>query len=125
MPDSIDRRKFISAATALAMLGGAGITIGCGSSAPGTGATLPPPPPPSARSGSVSSNHGHSAIIQSAALEAGGGLSLNIQGTATHAHTVVLSATQVQNIRDGARVEVESTSAEGLSGVHSHSVVFA
>jgi hypothetical protein len=124
MPEPIDRREFISAATALAMLGGAGITIGCGSDS-GSSPTPPPPPPPTgAKLGSVADNHGHTATILGAQLDAGGSITLNIQGSSEHQHTVVVSATQVTSIKAGTRVVIPSSSDEGLLGVHSHNVTF-
>lgn len=124
MPEPIDRRKFISAAAALAMLGGAGITIGCGSD-PGTNPTPPPSPPPTgSKLGNVTDNHGHTATIQGAQLDAGGSITLNIQGGASHQHTVVVSATQAASIKAGTRVVIQSSSDEGLLGAHTHSVTF-
>lgn len=126
MPEPIARREFISAAAALAMLGGAGITIGCSSSETGTGPTPPPPPPPGTgpKIGSVADNHGHNATIQGAQLDAGGAITLSIQGTAPHTHIVVLSATQAASIKAGSRVVVQSSTEEGLLGPHSHNVTF-
>lgn len=127
MPEPIDRRRFISAATALAMLGGAGITIACGDSSPGAGPTPPPPPTTTSKTGLVLNNHGHSAVIQAAALDAGGGLTLDIRGNAQHPHTVTLTAAQVVSIRGGNRVEVQSSTDDpglGAEFIHSHMVTF-
>jgi hypothetical protein len=124
MPEPIDRRKFISAAAALAMLGGAGITIGCGSDSGSTPTPPPPPPPTGPKLASIGDNHGHTATILGAQLDAGGAITLNVQGTAPHAHAVGLSATQVATIKAGSKVVVQSTSAEGLLGVHAHTITF-
>ncbi len=57
--------------------------------------------------GSISDNHGHSAVIAGAKLTAGAAISLDIQGTATHTHTVDLSAAEIASIAgEPARVEV-------------------
>ena len=125
MPEPIDRRKFISATAAMALLGGAAVTIGCGESAPPTGSTPPPPPPTTGpKLGSVANNHGHNATIQGAQLDAGGSLVLNIQGGATHQHVVALSAAEVTAIKAGTKVVKESSTDEGLLGAHSHQVTF-
>lgn len=125
MPEPIDRRQFISAATAMALLGGAAITIGCGGDS-GGGSVLPPPPPPPTGPalGSVQDNHGHAATVTGAQLDAGGSVSLNIQGGSQHPHTVALTAEQVQSIKAGTRVVVQSSANEGALGVHSHNVTF-
>jgi hypothetical protein len=68
----------------------------------------------------VFSDPRHSAVITAAQLAAGGALVLNIQGTATHNHTVELSADEVLAIRDGRQVQ-KASSTELL---HAHSVVF-
>ena len=124
------RREFTVAA-ALAALTGVVITItesGCGGSSysPSTPTPTPAPTPtptPAAtgdKVGVISSNHGHVAIITGAQLTAGGALQLDIQGTATHTHTVVLTAAQVTSIAGGTKVSMESTVDSG----HSHTVTF-
>jgi hypothetical protein len=59
------------------------------------------------------------AIITGAQLSAGGTVLLHIQGTATHDHTVDLSATEIGQIRDGQKVAKESSSTD-----HTHTVTF-
>ena len=119
---SISRREF-TLEWALAMLAGVAITIsGCGSDSPSS------PTPPSSSgggttgdvSGVVSANHGHIAMITAAQLTAGNALNLNIMGTATHAHTVSLTATQLQQIGSKQQVAVISTTDAG----HDHTVTF-
>jgi hypothetical protein len=108
----ITRREF-TLESALAMLAGVTITIsGCGDDTPTS--------PSDGVSGTISANHGHVATITSAQLTAGGGLSLNIQGSATHPHTVELSGDQVRDIAAGRRVTKTSTSNDG----HTHEVAF-
>jgi len=110
------KRREFTVEAAMLLLGGAAITIsGCGGGASPTAASTPPPD----RVGSVEPNHGHSAVITSAALVAGGALDLDIKGTSSHSHMVKLSASEVAAIRDGGRVEVVSTGSS-----HSHKVVF-
>jgi hypothetical protein len=122
---TLDRRQF-TLATALAALSGVAITIsacGGGSSAPtnptgstgGTGSTGA-----TDKVGQISNNHGHSAVITAAQLTAGGALQLNIQGAATHAHTVSLSAAEIGSIAANNRVAKDSSTDQG----HSHTVTF-
>jgi hypothetical protein len=125
MQDQVDRRAAIQ--LAILMLGGAAITIsGCGGgggnpTAPGNPAPTPTPTTAAGdKSGQVSANHGHVATIHAAELSAGMGLSIGIRGTATHNHDIVLTAAQVVSVRDGSRVQLQSTNQDG----HSHTVTF-
>lgn len=114
----LDRREFTLAA-ALAMLSGVTITIsGCGSSSPSSPTN--PPQSSSDKTGQISANHGHTAVITNAQLTAGGALALDIAGSGGHSHTVSLSAAEVVQIRDGQRVAKESSSGQG----HTHTVTF-
>jgi hypothetical protein len=136
LSETIDRRKF-TVAMAYAMLGGAAITItACGDGGSPTGSNGGPYGNPTATPtaaatgvtvGAIGNNHGHAAVITGAQLDAGGGLTLDIKGSAPHAHTVTLTGDQVANIKGGQTVTVESTVADGGStygGVHTHNVTF-
>jgi len=114
----VDRREFTHAA-ALAALAGVTILIeeGCGGGSSPTGSNAGPPAPVT---GQISENHGHEAVISSAALQAGGELSLGIQGAADHPHTVVLAAAEVVSIRGGGQVSKDATMTAG----HMHVVTF-
>ncbi len=120
MPEirTLDRRQF-TLATALAALSGVVITISsaCGSSnsspTGSTGGT-------SDKTGVISNNHGHVAVITGAELTAGGAVVLDIQGTATHTHSVSLSAAQIGQIAANQQVAVQSSTNSG----HSHTVTF-
>jgi hypothetical protein len=123
---TLDRRKF-TLATAMAMLAGVAITIteACGSSysSPTSNPTPTPTPTPAGNGdkvGTISSNHGHSAVITAARLSQGGDLDLDIRGTATHTHTVSLSANDLSEIAAGKAVAHESSNDSG----HSHTVTF-
>jgi hypothetical protein len=70
--------------------------------------------------GSISANHGHTATITRAQLTAGGALGLNIQGSASHPHSVSLSQAEVGQIAAGMRVSKESSA----DSAHSHTVTF-
>jgi hypothetical protein len=123
---TLDRREFTLAA-AMAALSGVAITISaCGGGSSPTASTpapTPTPAPPAAASDKtavVGSNHGHSAVITGAQLTAGGTLSLNIQGTSAHPHTVELTAADLTAVAASSRVSKESSTDNG----HSHSVTF-
>ena len=84
----IDRREF-TLHSAMAILGGVAISVsGCDSDSP----AAPTPPAAGDETGTVGTNHSHSAVITAAQLAAGDMISLDIRGTATHGHTVELSA---------------------------------
>ena len=125
----LSRREF-SVAAALAALSGVAITItsaACGSSYSSSPTPVPTPAPaptptPAAgdKTGVISSNHGHSAVITGAQLTAGGALMLDITGQATHPHSVTLSAAEVTAIAGGQRTSKESSTEAS----HSHTVTF-
>jgi hypothetical protein len=128
MKQTLDRREFTVAAV-LAALSGVTITISsCGGSDTPTSNPTPTPnpnptptPPASGdKSGSISGNHGHVAVITAAQLTAGGAVSLDIMGQATHPHTVSVSAAEVTQISQGAQVSKASTTNDG----HAHTVTF-
>ena len=62
---------------------------------------------------------GVSITITGAQLTAANALLLNLQGTASHNHTLELSANEIAQIRDGATVARECTGA-----THTHMVTF-
>lgn len=107
----MNRRQFTVEA-ALALLGGALVTMsGCDSS--------PTAPDYVDAVGEIGSNHGHSAVITAAQLTAGGAMEIDIQGAARHTHVVSLSAMELVMIRNGYRLQKESSGAR-----HTHVVTF-
>jgi len=115
----LTRREF-TLETALAILSGVTITIsGCGG-----GGSSPTAPTvvlqPGDEEGSISANHGHSAVIRAAQINAANVVSLDIRGNATHPHTVSLTQADVIAIGASTRVSKQSTSDDG----HDHTVVF-
>jgi hypothetical protein len=119
MSDRIDRRAAIE--LAMLMLGGAAITLsGCGGGGSSSPTNPNPPAGPGDKVGAISANHGHSAVITAAQLTAGNGLTLNIQGSAAHNHTVELLGAEVVQIRNGQRVATGSSVGDG----HTHTVTF-
>ncbi len=124
--ENLGRREFTKK-SALALLSGVAITIvGCSSDSPTGPTTTPPTTPPPAPTpandvtGSVSANHGHTAVVTGAALMAGGDLSLDITGTANHPHTVELTAADLTQIENGQRV----SKASSTDASHNHTVTF-
>jgi hypothetical protein len=121
---SLTRRDFTLAA-AMAILSGVAISVsGCGGSGSSSSPASPSPasstPTGSDKTGTISSNHGHSAVIASAQLGASGGITLNIQGSAGHPHTVALTGADLSAIANNQRVAKESSN----DASHTHTVTF-
>jgi hypothetical protein len=121
-PDSreLTRREF-SVESLMALFAGIAITVtACGSD------SSPTAPNSGDEVGSVSANHGHSATVTSVQLTAGNTVTVDVtRGTGDHAHTLVLSAAEVIQIRDGQRVSKDSsTDASAAFGTHLHTVTF-
>ena len=120
----IGRREF-SRQAVVAILSAATITIvdcGGGSSNP---APSPSPPPGGGGgggdvAGSISGNHGHIAVVTAAQITAANSVNLDIRGTATHPHTVELSAAEVGMIGQQQKVSKTSSNDDG----HVHTVTF-
>jgi hypothetical protein len=126
----LDRREFAQEAS-LAFLAGVTVTVsGCGGGggggygSPAAASTTPTTTPSTSSSGSktgqISGNHGHEAVITAAQLQAGGALQLDIAANAGHSHIVDLPAQAVQQIRDGQPVQKDSTTTQD----HLHTVTF-
>ena len=117
--DPMTRREFTVEAV-MALLAGVTITVsGCG----GGSSNSPTSPTPAASAdvaGTVSANHGHTATITSMQVSTAGAVTLNIQGTATHPHTIALTADEVRQI--GSRVQITKTSSSDAG--HTHTVTF-
>jgi hypothetical protein len=113
---SLTRREFTLDA-ALAILAGCVITVaeGCGKSS-----TSPTPTPPADVAGVISANHGHAATITGAQITAGNAVSLNIQSTATHAHTLNVSQADLLNLKNRQAVNIVSSTDNN----HQHTVTF-
>jgi len=117
----VTRREFTLEA-ALALLAGCVITISdtCGGSS-----TTPTSTPPADTTGVISANHGHTAIITGAQITAGSALSLNIQGTAAHQHTVAITQADLTALRNRQVVSRDSsTDLSNTFGLHAHTVTF-
>ena len=121
--ENLDRREFTLQA-ALAILAGVTITVaeGCGSSYSSPSPTPTPTPTPSSGdiNGSISANHGHTAVITGAEITAGNAVALDIRGTATHTHTVQISQADLTSLKNRQAVSRDSTNNSG----HMHTVTF-
>lgn len=121
----IDRREFAREAS-LAFLSGITVTVsacagGGGYSSPTTSSSPPASSGnPSDEVGQISANHGHAAVVQAAWLQAGNAVDLDIRGNATHSHMVSLVADAMRDLKEGKKVQKESTDTEG----HTHTVTF-
>jgi uncharacterized lipoprotein YajG len=129
---AIHRRQFV--VTALSLLGGVAIMVGCGGgssspTSPAPTATSPAPTPTSSGDvfGVVADNHPdpHVAMITAAQLSAGAALILNLSNS-RHSHTLALSAAQLTQIAAHTRVSVTSSISTHSDGTepHSHVVTF-
>jgi hypothetical protein len=121
----LTRREFTLEA-ALALLAGCVITIteGCGSSSSSSPST-PSSTPVADITGVIGTNHGHVAVITAAQITGGNAISLNIQGTAAHQHTVSITQADLTTLKN--RQSVSTASSSDLStvfGQHSHLVTF-
>ena len=116
MSDHLLTRREFTLESALAILSAATITISCGDDDKPSS----PSPTMSDKNGTVSANHGHVAIVTSAQLTSPTTISLNIQGQATHAHTVDLTANEVSSIAANVQVAKLSTTDQA----HNHTVTF-
>ena len=110
------RREFLGAAAA-ALFAGITITlVGCGEESTG----------PKAGAGDIAAEidqeagHGHSAILKKAEIDAGGAVTLHIQGGASHDHTVTLTSDDMAELKKGNMVHKDSSVASS----HSHMVMF-
>jgi hypothetical protein len=110
------RRVFLGAAAA-ALFAGVSITLlGCGDDS-GTG--------PTAEAGDIigeiSGNHGHKAIIKKAQFDAGGAVTLDIQGSAGHNHTISLTADDMAELKKAGGMVTKDSST---TSDHHHQVMF-
>ena len=119
----IGRRQF--SVTALALLGGATMAIGCGGSS--NSPTSPTAAAYDGKVGFVSGNHPapHVAVISAAQLSAGNGIVLDISN-GSHSHTVTLTSAEVMQIAAKVRVSVDSSTNPHSNGTdpHAHTVTF-
>lgn len=124
----LSRREF-TLESVLALLGGVTITItGCGGGGGSSYGMSSSNPTNSSgtgdMAGSISDNHGHSAMIVAAQLTAGNGVALSIRGSADHTHTVELTAAEINRIKSNQTVAKDSTRDATTMADHLHTVTF-
>ena len=122
-PALVTRRKFTLEA-ALAILAGCVITIAdaCGGK---DDSPTNPSPAPTDITGTISANHGHTAVVTAAQITATNAFVLDIQGAAVHHHTLSLSQTDLQTLKNRQPVSRDSSSDVSSSGnLHLHTVTF-
>jgi hypothetical protein len=113
------RKKFcssVASATVLLLIQACG---GGGSGYSGSAPTSSPPPTSSGGGGcsdTIAGNHGHVLSVAAADLDSATDMSYDIQGTADHTHTVVLTVAQLRTLKTGA--SVNTTSSTTLSHMH-------
>ena len=115
----VNRREF-TVASALAVLSGVSVTVG-GCADDSGSPTAPSAALDLGSVGTVSANHGHTAIITGVQMTAGNAVSLDITGSAVHPHSVDVTGAQLQQISAGGTVSVTSSSNTG----HDHVVTFS
>ncbi len=108
----MNRREFTVEA-ALALLGGAFITIsGCESGTEPSAVIADIP-------GEIASNHGHFVTLTAAGLRAGADFDVDIRGSSGHNHVVSLTTVDLAILRNGGVVQKESTGTR-----HTHLITF-
>lgn len=123
---ALSRREFTLEA-ALAILAGCVITVSeaCGSSSSSTPAPSPAPVATADVNGVIGTNHGHVAVVTAAQINAGGAVTMSIQGTAAHPHTVTLAQADFTALRNRQAINTTSTTDfSSFFGNHSHTVTF-
>ena len=123
-PTSLTRRKFTLEA-ALAILAGCVITITDAACGGKDDTPTNPAPAPTDITGTISANHGHAAVVTAAQITATSAIVLDIKGSAVHNHTLSLSQTDLQTLKNRTPVSKDSSSDVSASaGLHLHTVTF-
>jgi hypothetical protein len=117
----LTRREF-TVESLMALFAGVAITVStaaCGGDGDGNPST-----PDGSRTGTVETNHGHSAVVTAAQITAANAVTLTLGGS-DHTHTVDLTGAEVVQIGNGTRVTKQSTNdASAAFGAHAHAVTF-
>jgi hypothetical protein len=121
-PGSLPTRREFTFDAALTLLAGCVITIseGCGKSS-----TSPSDTPPTDVTAAISANHNHTGVVTAAQITAGAAITVNIQGSAAHPHTVALTQGDLSTLKSRRSVTKDSSSDQSNTfGLHSHIVTF-
>ena len=98
----------------------------CGGGGSDSGSPAPAPAPPSgpgpqscgSSGGQIAGNHGHVLVIATADLDSTTAMTYDIQGQASHSHSVSFTPAQLQALKAGQAVVVTST----IGAQHDHVV---
>jgi hypothetical protein len=124
---TITRKAFLGAAASTAVLllhaCGGGDDDNSGAPAPGPAPEPAPAPGPApaqcgATGAAITGNHGHALTIPAADLDSATDQTYSILGTANHAHSVTFTPAQLQALKAGQSVTVQSTT----DSFHEHAV---
>lgn len=109
---TLTRGEFLHLSLGLVAIGTASLAAGCPAGEGETGACDSEP------EATIADNHGHQLEIPLEDVTEGMRVTYGIRGSATHDHSVVLSAEDFERLKDGGQVEVVSSFDEG----HDHSI---
>jgi hypothetical protein len=115
---TMTRKEFLRTLVG-AGVGAAGVAAiaGCGGD-DGGGTTADAAPPSCASPAAVvEANHGHVMMVSMADVTAGAAKTYNIMGTATHDHTVMITAAQFAQLASGGTLTLTSSNT-----IHTHTV---
>lgn len=118
MPLQMTRKSFCKS-----LLGSTALLLiqSCGGGGSDAGLGANPPSMPAGGSGctdTIAGNHGHVLTIALADLDSATDMVYNIQGSATHNHTVTLSVAELRSLKTGATVSTTSS----VTDAHQHDI---
>jgi hypothetical protein len=120
MPHGFLTRREFTFEAALAILAGCVVTVaeGCGKDSP----TTPTTPPADVSASLITGQHAtpHVATITGAQITAGSAITLNIQGSAPHNHTVAISQADLTALKNRQSITKDSTNDAN----HQHTLTF-
>jgi hypothetical protein len=116
---TMTRKEFLGTVIGAA---GAALLAGCGDDGGGGGGADAPGRSCTTNGTNVSigSNHGHVLMVSAADVAAGAEKTYNITGSATHAHSVTISAANFASLQSNPGMALTLTSTSG--GGHTHTV---
>lgn len=115
---TMTRKEFLRTLVG-AGVGVAGVAALAGCGGDDGGGTTADAPPPSCASpaAAIDANHGHVMMVSMADVTAGVAKTYNIMGTSTHDHTVMITAAQFAQLKNGGTLTLTSSNT-----LHTHTV---
>jgi len=115
---TMTRKEFLRTLVGAGM-GAAGVAViaGCGGD-DGGGTPDAAPLTCASPAATISANHGHTITVSMADVTAGAAKTYNIMGTSIHDHTVMVTAAQFAELKNGGTLNITS----GSGGGHTHTV---